>query len=700
MNPMHQLTRRPVKAAFGALLLALAGAILCLSGGQYWAAVQTRATVERTYTTVAVVTGRISSDEVLTPSAEGGSNAESLRQDSAMAAAIFLAEPEQQNWSIIQSRPKVGLVSGYSPGLKPAISLYTGHSSSDAPYEYSIVEIRADAVTQSNNDWFGESGSANWLLDGQVLGIYGLNDAFRDPSGQRASVSLHQEYDDPAELLHPEAGKRYLLLSRSYTDDEWYLRQHVADFIFMDTNVQSDPWSLDILGNLIRYDQRANPDGTKYCRLAHDGEFTDDADGLVELAPDELIYSDPATGAEVYTGLDMGAFGRFSFSAARSRDREEIMVEDPQQPGNWRPETVDYTQYNLPSIQELPDGVTAQEVIDSTSSWRTAMESIQTNNHSVPVLAVDSVEGMLEFASGRTQITQGRSFSQSEYDSGAAVCLISETLARESGLDVGDTLPLSLYEKEKNLMPTMVGDSDPTASYYLPQRGFQQETEYTIVGLYRQSNEWSQGVASFTPNTVLVPRKSVTCAVETGETGLGVSSGCLWETMVLQNGTIDQMEARLEENGLDGTVTYYDQGYSDIVESLDGYTRVSRTVLLVGLALWAVVLAAYCVLLPMQEGKTALRMWTLGAKRRDIAGQIWTPSALMALAGTIIALAVSIPGMSWATDKIQALTGSDLTLKVSTGQTMALCAGALAIVLAVIALVGVSTACRGIRRAE
>ena len=700
MNPMHQLTRRPVKAAFGALLLALAGAILCLSGGQYWAAVQTRATVERTYTTVAVITGRISSDEVLTPSAEGGSNAESLRQDSAMAAAIFLAEPEQQNWSIIQSRPKVGLVSGYSPGLKPAISLYTGHSSSDAPYEYSIVEIRADAVTQSNNDWFGESGSANWLLDGQVLGIYGLNDAFRDPSGQRASVSLHQEYDDPAELLHPEAGKRYLLLSRSYTDDEWYLRQHVADFIFMDTNVQSDPWSLDILGNLIRYDQRANPDGTKYCRLAHDGEFTDDADGLVELAPDELIYSDPATGAEVYTGLDMGAFGRFSFSAARSRDREEIMVEDPQQPGNWRPETVDYTQYNLPSIQELPDGVTAQEVIDSTSSWRTAMESIQTNNHSVPVLAVDSVEGMLEFASGRTQITQGRSFSQSEYDSGAAVCLISETLARESGLDVGDTLPLSLYEKEKNLMPTMVGDSDPTASYYLPQRGFQQETEYTIVGLYRQSNEWSQGVASFTPNTVLVPRKSVTCAVETGETGLGVSSGCLWETMVLQNGTIDQMEARLEENGLDGTVTYYDQGYSDIVESLDGYTRVSRTVLLVGLALWAVVLAAYCVLLPMQEGKTALRMWTLGAKRRDIAGQIWTPSALMALAGTIIALAVSIPGMSWATDKIQALTGSDLTLKVSTGQTMALCAGALAIVLAVIALVGVSTACRGIRRAE
>ena len=694
MNPMHQLTRRPVKAAFGVLLLALAGAILCLSGGQYWAAAQTRATVERTYTTVAVITGLGSSEETA-----GSMNAESLRQSSATGAAIFFQEPEQQSWDIIRSRPTVGMVSGYSPCLKPAISLYTGHRGSDAPYEYSIVEIRADAVTEVINDWFGESGSAVWQLDGQVLGIYGLNDAFRDPSGQRASVTLCQEYDDPAKLLHPEAGKRYLLLSHSYTDDEWYLRRNVADWVFMDTNVQLDPWSLDILGNLIRYDQRANPDGTQYCRPAHDGEFTDDADGLVELAPDELIYSDPVTGIEV-TNIDPDAFGRFSFAVDALKDTGEIMVEDPQQPGNWRPETVDYTQYNLPSIQELPDGVTAQEVIDSTSSWRMAMESIQTNNHSVPVLAVDSVEGMLEFASGRTQITQGRSISQDEYRDGAAVCLISETLARESGLDVGDTLPLSLYEKEKNLMPTTVGDSDPTASYYLPQRGFQQETEYTIVGLYRQNNEWSQGVASFTPNTVLVPRKSVTCAVETGETGLGVSSGCLWETMVLQNGTIDQMEARLAENGLGGTVTYYDQGYSDIMESLDGYTRVSRTVLLVGLALWAVVLAAYCVLLPMQEGKTALRMWTLGAKCRDIAGQIWIPSALVALVGTIIALAVSIPGMSWATDKIQALTGSDLTLKVSTGQTVALCAGALAIALAVIALVSVSTAQRGIRKAE
>ena len=691
MNPLHQLTRRPVKAAFGVLMLALAGAILCLSGGQYWAAVQTRATVERTYTTVAVITGLGSSEETANRPDGTSADAESLRQDSAFGAAIFFQEPEQQSWDIIRSRPTVGMVSGYSPCLKPAISLYTGHRSSDAPYEYSIVEIRADAVTEVINDWFGESGCASWQLDGQVLGIYGLNDAFRDPSGQRASVTLCQVYDDPAKLLHPEAGKRYLLLSHSYTDDEWSLRQNVADWVFMETNVQSGPWSLDILGNLIRYDQRANPDGTKYCRLAHDGEFTDDADGFVELAPDELIYSDPATGVEV-TNIDPDAFGRFSFAVDALKDTGEIMVEDPQQPGNWRPETVDYTQYNLPSIQELPDGVTAQEVIDSTSSWRMAMESIQTNNHSVPVLAVDSVEGMLEFASGRTQITQGRSISQEEYRDGAAVCLISESLSRESGLNVGDTLPLSLYEFDQDLLYSYLTEYNPRSSLYLPDRGFQQETEYTVIGLYRQSSEWVTTPTSFTPNSVFVPEKSVTCQTVSG--GYGV-----WETMILKNGTAGQMEARLKENGLGGVVTYYDQGYSEIVESLDGFSRVSRTVLWVGLALWVVVLAAYCVLFPLQEGKTALRMWTLGTVKRDITGSIWLSSAAVAVIGTVIALAVSIPGMSWAIGKLQELTGSELAMSVSPWQTAALCAVVLVLELAAVALCSALAARRGIRKA-
>ena len=684
MNPMHQLTRRPVKAAFGALLLALAGVILALSGGQFWAAVRTRAGVEETYTTVAVVTGGDKPTEDSDPSLASAS--------AAWEAARFLEQPEQQNWSIIRSRPRVGLVSGYSPGLNPLLDLYnfrsydggeTMDSAPDAPYTYFILEVLA-AEVQERQDPPQEGASYSesvWSISGQVLGVYGLQQGLRDPTGWQTDIRFTQYYGDGDVPVRPEAGKRYLLLACTYDDTEWEERCGIAAEILWDTNVRLDPWSLDIENNLIRYDQRTR----------QEEQVLDET--LRELPPDAPGYRDPTTGAEVFN-LSMNAADHLRTNVVRYSGPLETLAPDGDS-GLWTMQMVDYGRYDLPSIQELPEGVTAREIIDSTSAWQTALKALDVTNHSAPVLTVEKLEGLAEFANGNAMVTQGRSFFQQEYDSGAAVCLISESLARENGLNVGDVLPLSLYEDDPGLPPiyARVQEScNPRASVFVTQEGFRQETEYTIIGLYRQSSEWVTTPTSFTPNSVFAPEKSVTCRTVTGSCGV-------WSSLILQNGTIDQMEARLKENGLGGTVTYYDQGYSDIVESLDGYTRVSRTVLCVGLALWAVVLAAYCVLLPMQESKTALRMWTLGAKRRDIAGQIWTPSALMAAAGTVIALAVSIPGMSWATDKIQALTGSDLTLKVSTGQTVALCAGALAIALAVIALVSVSTARRGIRKA-
>ena len=439
-----------------------------------------------------------------------------------------------------------------------------------------------------------------------------------------------------------------------------------------------DPRSLDIDGNTIRYADRK--------------EIVEMTDGEGNPWPDDaLLYKDPVTGQEEPLYMD-----RFHTISCNVTDMSQPWMEY-----DWNEKTQEYevrrvihfdTDYDLASFTLLPDGVTAEELIASSPTWQKAVEAIRVSDHSVPVLAVNHLEAVADFASGRAQITQGRGISQEEYRDGAAVCLISETLARESGLDVGDTLPLSLYEKEKKLMPTMVGDSDPTAYYYLPQRGFQQETEYTVIGLYRQSSEWVTTPTSFTPNSVFVPEKSVTCQTVSG--GYGV-----WETMILKNGTAGQMEARLKENGLGGVVTYYDQGYSEIVESLDGFSRVSRTVLWVGLALWVVVLAAYCVLFPLQEGKTALRMWTLGTVKRDITGSIWLSSAAVAVIGTVIVLAVSIPGMSWAIGKLQELTGSELTMSVSPWQTAALCAVVLVLELAAVALCSALAARRGIRKA-
>lgn len=89
------------------------------------------------------------------------------------------------------------------------------------------------------------------------------------------------------------------------------------------------------------------------------------------------------------------------------------------------------------------------------------MESVRVNSHSVPVLAVNHLEALADFAAGTTMVTQGRSISQAEYDSGAAVCLVSESLARENGLNVGDVLPLSLYEYDQDLRYSYIHEYNP-----------------------------------------------------------------------------------------------------------------------------------------------------------------------------------------------------------------------------------------------
>ena len=690
MNPMHQLTRRPVKAAFGALLLALAGVILALSGGQFWAAVQTRAGVEETYTTVAVVTGGLKATSPGSPTVPV----------SAYEADNCLMRWAREGWSIIRGQATMSLAGGYSPKLTPLTTFYRTDlresdtridSEEDAPYNFAILEIEITEVgeesiySQENlDDVYSEKNNYffTWEITGKVVGVQAMSGDWDDPTGRNTNFSLQIDGSSDAEGKALQAGQRILVFTHNYRDLDFEQRCLIAEDLRL-SGYEVDPRSLDIENNMIRYADRTT------AITITDGEGNPWPD-------DAPLYKDPVTGNE--STIDLRRLNTIAFNVDDCSQPWTLYDEQwnvEEQKWEWTVQRVIAydTDYDLASFTLLPDGVTAEEMIASSPTWQKAMESVRVNSHSVPVLAVNHLEALADFAAGTTMVTQGRSISQAEYDSGAAVCLVSESLARENGLNVGDVLPLSLYEYDQDLRYSYIHEYNPRPSCYLPDQGFQQETEYTIIGLYRQSNEWVTTPTSFTPNSVFVPEKSVNCPTVYGNLGV-------WSSLILQNGAIDQVEARLEAENLGGRVTYYDQGYSDIVESLDGYTRVSRTVLLVGLALWAVVLAAYCVLLPMQESKTALRMWTLGAKQKDITKQIWTPSALMAAAGTVIALAVSIPGMSWATDKIQALTGSDLTLKVSTGQTVALCAGALAIALAVIALVSVSTAQRGIRRIE
>ena len=430
MNPMHQLTRRPVKAAFGALLLALAGVILALSGGQFWAAVQTRAGVEETYTTVAVVTGGLKATSPGSPTVPV----------SAYEADNCLMRWAREGWSVIRGQATMGLAGGYSPKLTPLTTFYrTDLGESDtridseehAPYNFAILEIEIteageesiysqenldDVYSEKNNYFF------SWEITGKVVGVQAMSGDWDDPTGRNTHFYLQIDGSSDAEGKALQAGQRILVFAHHYRDMDFEQRCRIARDLEWATGSprEIDPRSLDIENNLIRYADRTN------------GSNITDGEG--KPWPDDApMYRDPDSGKEIL--IVGGRLGEISFNVTdRSQPwaLHEFVIDE--ETGEGRFETTgffDYgAEYDQASFTVLPEGVTAEEMITSSPTWQKAMESIRVSSHSVPVLAVNHLEAMADFAAGTAMVTHGRSFSQKEYSSGAPVCLISESLAR------------------------------------------------------------------------------------------------------------------------------------------------------------------------------------------------------------------------------------------------------------------------------
>ncbi len=286
----------------------------------------------------------------------------------------------------------------------------------------------------------------------------------------------------------------------------------------------------------------------------------------------------------------------------------------------------------------LPMEGSGQAFLQTTEDplWQQAASCIAAENHAFPIVATPALEAVAQFAMQEARITDGRGFRKEEYSDGARVCVISEFLAAKNHLSVGDKLSLQFYEPDLNLpRPTNIGQSaNPTAASFSPVQGFAGEPcAFTIVGLYRQKNEWSEESYAFTPNTVFVPETSVPCKTQTGDSGI-------FHSLLLHNGTTAQMDAYLTESGLEGLLIYYDQGYGDIRDSLAGYYATSEKVLLLGLTAWVGMLLLYLLLFPLRQKKQLRRMWTLGATPAQMRTHLRYTNAGLLLPGGVLGAAV------------------------------------------------------------
>ena len=289
--------------------------------------------------------------------------------------------------------------------------------------------------------------------------------------------------------------------------------------------------------------------------------------------------------------------------------------------------------------------------------WHKTREEMEITLHSVPMMGTECLESVYAFQQGSSYMVEGRSFNQEEYRKGAPVCVVSEAVARASGLSVGDSLTISQYEALMNygeysnlgghlassghLQRSVPGGStelnNPFIRPYLSQYGFAtQEETFTVVGIYRQDRWWDSSASfAMTPNVMFAPSKALADCAYRGD------AGGVYLSVVLENGTAQDFGQATGEQTTEGRWLVDDQNYIQVqagVEQLQSAAQILMAACVLG---WGVIVLFYLVLYQGGERRNLGIMLSVGAGKRRAVRYLVGSGLILAAMGTVLGLALS-----------------------------------------------------------
>lgn len=696
MIQLKQLFRKPFKTLLGILLVLLATAMLCVSLSQFVSIIWTRDSVESQYATIALPTNRY---KITTIDGEDGRTTVSYSSVQPWEVQDLLSKlPEKLPEAVLPAEYH-GLITAFCGAMSPLNwaeyyneSAYTGNADgtsviSEYPYTCTMIAFKATEVSDPYcyGGWdipletitelpdiseipISDQGMAVDII-GTVEKAYLLHKGFDDPTGYTIRLTVRCETEDMLSKLDLREGERYLAYGMDYTDWNWVLRQGIGSL----AAGAYERFSWDNIRMLTQ----------------------EEIDSLPANDPDEMekhgwtekviaVYSEPDSEKATYlTQSDLDKVKSCSltvvcspcvFAASRGGEIERF----DESTGSFYTITNEEfnSMYARAGIARLNGSVEQFLESEENAIWRETADVIEINNHAFPVIATDNLMSIAPFGLQEAFISDGQAFTKNDYENGSAVCLISETLAARSSLNVGDNIKIKFYEADEYLpgaFPSLKS-ANPGASFFSTYKGFSSDgIEFKIVGLYRQKQEWSDGPYAFTPNTIFLPKASVVGQTTTNDSGIFYS-------LLLKNGAQEKVEAYLAENGYEGLLAYYDQGYSDISDNLTKFFSTSVKILLVGIVGWIVFLIVFLFMFPAQQKTEAERMWTLGAPRSLVIRNYIANGIGVALPGIVVGGALSFVLVQIVLQKLSEQAG--FTLNAT--QAPLLIAGLLVIQFAVI----------------
>lgn len=337
---------------------------------------------------------------------------------------------------------------------------------------------------------------------------------------------------------------------------------------------------------------------------------------------------------------------------------------------------------------------TVEEFLAENELWADTVAMYERQLRSFPIIGTEALETMYVFHQNEASLTSGRTFTQEEYDSGAKVCVISETVAMESGIQVGDTIHLSQYingrsaEEGNTSLHTegAVGSlNNPSAGRFPAREYVTENEEFTVVGIYQLQSSWDSSSFSITPNAVFIPQKAqipggfggASYALFGGSNynqGYGTSyangSYGIYFSVKIKNGMMDEFLTQAAEI-VPNRFHVFDQGYSAAVESVKAVQAEAWKLIGIASVGWLLLLALYLLLYQNREKQNLGIMRSLGARPEVCRNYLFTSGFLLASVGIVLGTLLSSAATRLVSDELaEFMLSAESMLALSGGQEL------------------------------
>jgi len=308
--------------------------------------------------------------------------------------------------------------------------------------------------------------------------------------------------------------------------------------------------------------------------------------------------------------------------------------------------------FNLIEVSvETADGQTV--VSAENAAALKIVETAQIKSNSLQILSTDNPNSLLKLNQQREFLREGRTFTAREIKRGANVCLISAMLADHNGLKPGDKINLSFFPSELTRMRiTGIVDAEEmrlaTRTYWLPTI-YTSETqmtpgvEYTIAGVYTLAQMVESGEYTITGNTVIVPHNSVSWL---GKEFDGEQTAPLVvDALIIKNG--GGVEARETMNAIsDGfgeLFLFYEQGYTQVMVALNSLRLSSSWVLALAVVGWGIAALIFIVYYAVRKRREASLLFAMGVEAKNRVKWVLVQCAVLIALSQALALCISLP---------------------------------------------------------